>query len=251
MKQARPLAPRRADARRAAFAASIPRAFDDRPHRPCIPDTTRAVSASVVPKHHRSLICAVSAFVLAACSTPSASAPAAASASASEPMPDPISAAAAAAAPEAASAPAPAAASVNAPASAAAPEPTSAPEAASAAAPEAPLPNVKVTNIGMHIGGGPNDAPTKAPIRKSVEPHFDEFRRCFALVEDPQKGGDVSIDLRIEKDGGKATVKRPKTSLKGADFKDCIVRTFEGIDFLKPKGGATVVSYSLRFTPSS
>jgi len=103
----------------------------------------------------------------------------------------------------------------------------------------------------MHIGGGPNDAPTKAPIRKSVEPHFDEFRRCFALAEDQTKGGDVSIDLRIDRAGGKPTqVKPPKTSIKGADFKECVVHTFEAIEFLKPKGGTTVVSYSLRFTPS-
>ena len=42
-------------------------------------------------------------------------------------------------------------------------------------APAAPLPNVKVANIGMHVGGGPNDAPTKLPIKQSVEPAFDEL----------------------------------------------------------------------------
>jgi hypothetical protein len=115
--------------------------------------------------------------------------------------------------------------------------------------PAAPLPDVKVANIGMHIGGGPNDAPTKAPIKLSVEPHFDEFRRCFALVEDPKKGGDFGIDLRIEKDGGKAKVTKPRTALKGEGFTPCMVGVFEKIDFRKPKGGATVVSYSLRFTP--
>ena len=52
---------------------------------------------------------------------------------------------------------------------------------------EAPLPAVKVSNIGMHIGGGPNDDVTKDPIRRSVQPHFDAFRRCFAQVEDAGK----------------------------------------------------------------
>ncbi|WP_437766958.1 hypothetical protein WMF27_21750 [Sorangium sp. So ce281] len=123
--------------------------------------------------------------------------------------------------------------------------------AASAAAPAdaGPLPKVKVANIGMHIGGGPHDDFTKEPIKRSVAPHFDELRRCFALAEDPTKGGDFGIDLRIEKDGGKAEVRKPRTALKGQAFTKCVVGVFEQIDFLKPRRGATVVSYSLRFTP--
>ncbi len=95
-----------------------------------------------------------------------------------------------------------------------------------------------VTNIGMHIGGGPNDDVTKDPIRKSVAPHFDEFRRCFGRADDLAKAGDFGVDLRIDRAGG-----------KGKDFKECVVHTFEAIDFLKPRGGTTTVSYSLRFTP--
>src|SRR6185369_16957948 len=111
-------------------------------------------------------------------------------------------------------------------ASAAAPIPSAEPvasataSASASAAPEAPLPSVKVSNIGMHIGGGPNDDVTKEPIRKSVQPHFDAFRRCFGSVEDPKKGGDFGVDLRIDKAGGKAAVSHPRTSLKGKDFKD-------------------------------
>jgi hypothetical protein len=108
---------------------------------------------------------------------------------------------------------------------------------------------VKVENIGMHIGGGPNDASTKEPLRRSVEPHFDALRRCFAKVDDPKKGGDFGIDLRVDKAGGKAKVSHPRTALKGKDFEACVVTVFEAIDFLKPKRGTTVVSYSLRFTP--
>jgi hypothetical protein len=109
---------------------------------------------------------------------------------------------------------------------------------------------VAVSNIGMHIGGGPNDDVTKEPVRRSVSPHFDEFRRCFAKVEDATKTGDFGVDLRIDRAGGKAQVSHPRTALKGHDFKDCVVHTFEGIDFLKPRGGTTTVSYSLRFTPA-
>jgi hypothetical protein len=119
------------------------------------------------------------------------------------------------------------------------------------AAPEsAPLPRVAIANIGMHIGGGPNDDVTKDPIRRSVQPHFDEFRRCFAQVEDAHKAGDFGVDLRIDRAGGKARVSHPRSALKGKEFKACVVSTFESIDFLKPRGGTTTVSYSLRFTPA-
>jgi hypothetical protein len=114
---------------------------------------------------------------------------------------------------------------------------------------EAPLPAVRVANIGMHIGGGPNDDLTKDPIRRSVQPHFDEFRRCFAQVEEAGKGGDFGVDLRIDREGGKARVSHPRTSLKGKEFKSCVVHAFEAIDFLKPRLRTTTVSYSLRFSP--
>ena len=90
---------------------------------------------------------------------------------------------------------------------------------------------------------------TKGPIKRSVEPHFDAFKRCFAKVEEPTKGGDVSVDLRVEKDGGKASLKKYKSALKGEGFEACIRAVYEGIDFEKPADGATMVSYSLRFTP--
>ena len=120
---------------------------------------------------------------------------------------------------------------------------------AATAAAEPPLPRVAVANIGMHIGGGPNDDVTKDPVRRSVQPHFDAFRRCFAQVEDARKAGDFGVDLRIDAAGGKARVSHPRTTLKGKDFKECVVGVFGAIDFLKPRRGTTTVSYSLRFTP--
>lgn len=164
----------------------------------------------------------------------------------------------AASSPAAVSAAAPASAAPSASSSATAPEPApsasastsaSASDSASAAAPEPPPPDVKVANIGMHIGGGPHDAVTKAPIKQSVEPHFDELRRCWAKVSDPKKGGDFGVDLLIDRAGGKAKVSHPRTSLKGDGFKECVVGVFEAIDFKKPRGGTTTVSYSIRFTP--
>jgi hypothetical protein len=109
---------------------------------------------------------------------------------------------------------------------------------------------VEVKNIGMHIGGGPNDAVTKAPINRSVNPHMDAFRACFAKASDPTKGGDVSVDLKIERAGGKAEVQRYKSAISGEGFEACVRATFDAIDFEKPKTGTTVVSYSLRFSPN-
>ena len=156
--------------------------------------------------------------------------------------------------PEAPSPPASATATATAAASAAPTGSDAAPPATASAgndkgkAKAEPLPDVKVTNIGMHIGGGPNDAPTKAPIKRSVEPHFDAFRICFAKLEE-RKGGDFGIDLRIGRDGGKAKVSHPRTALKGKEFEACMVAAFEAIEFDKPKGGDTMVSYSVRFAP--
>ncbi len=132
--------------------------------------------------------------------------------------------------------------------------PMAAPSASAAPSPpaaeETPLPKVKVKNIGMHIGGGPNDDVTKEPIKRSVEPHFDALRRCFAKVDDQAKGGDFGADVLIEGAGGKAKITHPRTALKGAGFEACVVSVFEAIEFLKPKGGQkTMVSYSIRFTP--
>lgn len=112
---------------------------------------------------------------------------------------------------------------------------------------EGPLPAVKVANIGIHIGGGPNDNATKEPFKKSVQPHYDEMRRCWARV-DGQKG-DISVELRVEREGGKARVKPNKTTFKDREFNDCIYQVFEAIDFLKPRTGTTVLNFSLRFTP--
>ena len=128
------------------------------------------------------------------------------------------------------------------------PDAGSPPVAAVASAP-APLPAVTVENIGMHIGGGPNDAVTKAPIGGSVAPHVGELRACWSQV-DPPKAGDFGVDLLIPAEGGRAEVSHPRSILGPQAFRDCVVSVFSGIDFAKPRTGRTTVSYSLRFTPA-
>jgi hypothetical protein len=107
-----------------------------------------------------------------------------------------------------------------------------------------------VVNIGLHIGGGPNDDVTKAPILRSVEPHFAALRACFAKAEEPKKG-DFGVDLLIEREGGTAKVTHPRTGIAGDAFRTCVVDVFEKVEFQKPQGGKTMASYSLRFSPRS
>ena len=99
----------------------------------------------------------------------------------------------------------------------------------------------------MHVGGGPYDDVTKEPIARSVAPHFDELARCFPARE--EKPVELGVDLVIEAQGGKAQVYRPRTALKDDAFVACAMDVFRSIDFLKPRFGKTVVSYSLRFKP--
>ena len=52
-----------------------------------------------------------------------------------------------------------------------------------------PLPEVIVKNIGLHIGGGPNDEASKAPFVRAIEARFDELRACYRKIGEPGKGG--------------------------------------------------------------
>jgi hypothetical protein len=101
----------------------------------------------------------------------------------------------------------------------------------------------------MHIGGGPNDVVSKAPIADSIAPHFDEIRTCWTRVDDRSRGGDFGVDLLIQAGGGRAAVSNPRTAIHPDAFRDCVVAVFEQIEFQKPRTGRTTVSYSLRFTP--
>ena len=110
-------------------------------------------------------------------------------------------------------------------------------------------PRVRVKNIGLHIGGGPNDAATKAPFLRQIESHFDAFRRCYGLIESPSAHGTFGIDLLIAKEGGNPVTSNPRTSMKGSAFRDCAVSAFAAISFEPPRRGATKLSYALSFDP--
>jgi hypothetical protein len=121
--------------------------------------------------------------------------------------------------------------------------------AAPGAPPAEELPPVRVRNIGLHIGGGPNDAATKGPFLRQLAAEFDSFRRCYSTVETPGARGTFGIDLLVPKEGGHAAASNPRTNLKGAAFHDCMVTAFESVSFERPKHGATKLSYALAFEP--
>jgi len=111
-----------------------------------------------------------------------------------------------------------------------------------------PLPELKVENIGLHIGGGPNDAETKAPFLSAVAERFPSFMDCYRKNEEPAQGGRFGVDLHVARGGGHPRIEQPRTSLRGAEFRACLGSVFESVDFKKPKHGPTTLSYSLRFT---
>ena len=115
-------------------------------------------------------------------------------------------------------------------------------------APLRPLPELKVENIGLHVGGGPNDADTKAPFQRAVAERFPAFLDCYRKNEDPAKGGRFGIDLHIARGGGHPRVEQPRTAMRGPDFRACVSAVFESVEFDKPKSGPTTISYSLHFT---
>ena len=165
--------------------------------------------------------------------------------------PGPATTAAPPGAPNAAAAPNGAAgpnAALPAAASPAGPAPTeAAPPSPPPPAGERSLPELTITSVGLHIGGGSNDDAARAPFKRAIEARFEDFRRCYLLVDEPGKGGTYGVDLFIGRDGGKPDVRQPRTGIKGAKFRDCMLAAFNTVSFEKPKAGPTVISYSLRF----
>jgi len=115
-------------------------------------------------------------------------------------------------------------------------------------APLRPLPELKLENIGLHVGGGPNDADTKAPFQRAVAARFPQFMDCYRKNEDPAKGGRFGIDLHIARTGGHPKVEQPRTAMHGPEFRACLESVFESVEFERPKKGPTTISYSLHFT---
>lgn len=114
--------------------------------------------------------------------------------------------------------------------------------------PDKALPQLSIEPLGMHIGGGSNTPEEKAPFHRALERQFPALLECYRLVEAPWSGGSFGIDLKIARAGGAPTLEQPRTKIRGAGFKECMVSALGKAQFEKPKAGPTVVSYSVRFT---
>ena len=114
--------------------------------------------------------------------------------------------------------------------------------------PDKALPELKVEALGMHVGGGKNDAQEKAPFHRALERQFPAFLECYRLAEEPWAGGSFGIDIKIPRAGGAPVLEQPRTKIRGAGFQDCMLAAFGKAAFEKPKAGPTVISYSVRFT---
>jgi hypothetical protein len=106
-------------------------------------------------------------------------------------------------------------------------------------------PRSRVTYIGMHVGGGPNDAATKAPFERAIARSFDDLARCHEAAH--ARAGTFGVDLLIGKDGGHATVSNPRTAIGDEAFRKCALGVFENVVFERPRRGPTTISYSVRF----
>jgi hypothetical protein len=106
-----------------------------------------------------------------------------------------------------------------------------------------------LTNIGLHVGGGPNDAPTKAPFEHAIQKQFDDFKRCYGKITIPGARGTFGIDLLIDKEGGPPKASGSRTAMLGDAFRDCVVHVFETVVFERPRAGTTKISYALKFEP--
>lgn len=114
--------------------------------------------------------------------------------------------------------------------------------------PPAPLPEVTVRNVGLHIGGGPNDDATKKQFREALGARMDDFRACYRLVARPSEGGVFGADLYIMREGGFPEIRDHRTGMGGVEFRQCVLDVFASTTFAPPTTGPTVISYSLRFS---
>jgi hypothetical protein len=114
--------------------------------------------------------------------------------------------------------------------------------------PDKALPELRVEPLGMHIGGGKNDAEEKAPFHRALEQKFPAFLECYRMADEPWAGGSFGVDLKIPRAGGAPVAEQPRTRIRGAGFQECMVAAFGKVQFEKPKAGPTVISYSVVFT---
>gem|GEM_PF-1180477 len=112
------------------------------------------------------------------------------------------------------------------------------------------LPKLELKNVGLHVGGGPNDAATHRAFTAPISLVFGEFQRCYRLVERPRPLAIYGVDLVVEPGSGRAKVRAIRTKLSGKAFLKCMQNVLEAVRFRNPLKQPTSVSYSVRFALS-
>lgn len=111
------------------------------------------------------------------------------------------------------------------------------------------LPRLSFRHLGMHIGGGPNDAESKGPWLGAIEAGSVELLSCYVHVQKPEQGGSYGVDLYVGRKGGAPEVRGSRQKLGGEPFDACMHRAFSSLQFIAPEK-PTVLSYSLIFEMS-
>ncbi len=112
------------------------------------------------------------------------------------------------------------------------------------------LPKLELKNVGLHVGGGPNDAATHRAFAAPIGLAFGEFQKCYRLVERPKPLAIYGVDLVVEPGTGHAKVRAVRTKLEGKAFLECLRNVLEAVHFQNPLKKPTSVSYSVRFALS-
>jgi hypothetical protein len=112
-----------------------------------------------------------------------------------------------------------------------------------------PLPELRAKSFGLHIGGTGRDAAAREDFLRALEKNSWRYLECYQEVEQPGTEGTFGADLRVAPQGGKPSVSRVRTKLRGNEFRTCMERALEGVKFdPTPSGRTVVVSYSLKFS---
>lgn len=106
-----------------------------------------------------------------------------------------------------------------------------------------PFPELHLRPIGMHIGGDPNTARTKAPWNADLENALAGLPRCAVYLNRPGNVGSVGVDLRVPQSGKGAEVTDVRQKLGGPDFESCIREELSAVEY-HPRKTPTVLSWS-------
>ena len=102
---------------------------------------------------------------------------------------------------------------------------------------------------GFEVAGSKGRMDPKA-IEAGVSPHQEELEGCFTSQVAKRRflGGKVELKWQIGKDGALTSVQIATSDLGAWPVEKCLLDISRGMEFTKPKGGATDFSIPLEFS---